>query len=51
MINISNYRLINTFGFTGKYEKRTPNIQGGYQAAGLCVAIAFGIVGGAAVGK
>ncbi|XP_060797052.1 rh family, C glycoprotein a [Neoarius graeffei] len=42
--------LINTFGFTGKYEKRTPNIQGGYQAAGLCVAIAFGIVGGAAVG-
>uniref|UniRef100_A0A8C2JV05 Rh family, C glycoprotein, like 1 n=1 Tax=Cyprinus carpio TaxID=7962 RepID=A0A8C2JV05_CYPCA len=29
---------------------RTANIQGGYQAAGLFVAIAFGLVGGALVG-
>lgn len=30
--------------------KRSVNTQGGYQAAGTCVAIAFGLVGGAIVG-
>ncbi|TRY58414.1 hypothetical protein DNTS_002043 [Danionella cerebrum] len=42
--------LIQTFGFEGKNANRTVNVQGGYQAAGLCVAIAFGLVGGALVG-
>uniref|UniRef100_A0A6Q2Z0E3 Ammonium transporter AmtB-like domain-containing protein n=1 Tax=Esox lucius TaxID=8010 RepID=A0A6Q2Z0E3_ESOLU len=42
--------LINTFGLTGKLQSRSPSTQGGYQAAGICVALAFGIVGGAIVG-
>uniref|UniRef100_A0A8C1H8U9 Rh family, C glycoprotein a n=2 Tax=Cyprinus carpio TaxID=7962 RepID=A0A8C1H8U9_CYPCA len=42
--------LVNTFDFKGKYAERTPATQGGFQAAGLCVALAFGIVGGAIVG-
>lgn len=42
--------LINTFDFKEAVANRTANIQGGYQAAGLFVAIAFGLVGGALVG-
>ncbi|KAJ8393157.1 hypothetical protein AAFF_G00068400 [Aldrovandia affinis] len=42
--------LINTFDFEGAFKDRTPNIQGGHQAAGMCVAIVFGIGGGAIVG-
>lgn len=41
--------LINMFGFEGKVN-RTASVQGGYQAAGIFVAIAFGLVGGALVG-
>jgi len=43
--------LINTFNFEGKYANRTPATQGGYQAAGICVALVFGIVGGIVVGE
>ncbi|KAG1938586.1 ammonium transporter Rh type C [Pimephales promelas] len=42
--------LINTFDFKGAVANRTASVQGGHQAAGLCVAIAFGLVGGALVG-
>ncbi|XP_063078416.1 ammonium transporter Rh type C 1-like [Engraulis encrasicolus] len=42
--------LINVFDFVGEFKDRTPTIQGGYQAAGLCVAIVFGIGGGILVG-
>lgn len=42
--------LIKMFGFEGKVSNRTASIQGGYQAAGLFVAMAFGLVGGALVG-
>ncbi|XP_018620615.1 ammonium transporter Rh type C-like isoform X1 [Scleropages formosus] len=42
--------LIETFDFTGNFKNRSPNIQGGYQAAGLCVALVFGIGGGILVG-
>ncbi|XP_065105426.2 rh family, C glycoprotein a [Paramisgurnus dabryanus] len=42
--------LVNTFDFKGEYATRTPGTQGGYQAAGICVALVFGIVGGAIVG-
>lgn len=45
------YRLINTFDFKEATANRSPSVQGGFQAAGLCVAIAFGLVGGALVGK
>lgn len=41
--------LINMFGFEGKVN-RTASVQGGYQAAGIFVAMAFGLVGGALVG-
>jgi len=44
-------RLINTFDFKGAVANRTASVQGGHQAAGLCVAIAFGLVGGALVGE
>lgn len=44
-------RLINTFDFKGKYATRTPGMQGGYQAAGICVALVFGIGGGILVGE
>ncbi|XP_068128570.1 ammonium transporter Rh type C isoform X2 [Hyperolius riggenbachi] len=46
----TNEGLVAMFGFTGDYVHRTPSIQGGYQAAGLCVSLAFGFVGGAVVG-
>ncbi|XP_017333879.1 rh family, C glycoprotein a isoform X1 [Ictalurus punctatus] len=42
--------LISTFGFTGKFATRSPQTQGGYQAAALFVALAFALVGGAIVG-
>ncbi|XP_068167102.1 ammonium transporter Rh type C 2 [Antennarius striatus] len=42
--------LISVFDFEGDFADRTPGTQGGFQAAGTCVAIAFGLVGGAIVG-
>uniref|UniRef100_A0A8C5I612 Ammonium transporter Rh type C 2-like n=1 Tax=Gouania willdenowi TaxID=441366 RepID=A0A8C5I612_GOUWI len=42
--------LRNTFDFEGEFENRTPGTQGGFQAAGTCVSIAFGLVGGVCVG-
>uniref|UniRef100_A0A3P9N028 Rh family, C glycoprotein a n=1 Tax=Poecilia reticulata TaxID=8081 RepID=A0A3P9N028_POERE len=42
--------LIHVFDKEGKYANRGMGTQGGYQAAGTCVAIAFGLVGGAIVG-
>ncbi|XP_077480600.1 ammonium transporter Rh type C 2 isoform X1 [Stigmatopora argus] len=42
--------LIDTFDLEGKFENRSVGTQGGFQAAGTCVAIAFGLVGGALVG-
>ncbi|MBN3308927.1 RHCG1 protein, partial [Amia calva] len=42
--------LANTFNFNGAFANRPPTIQGGYQAAGLAVALAFGLVGGTVVG-
>uniref|UniRef100_A0A3Q4MIC0 Rh family, C glycoprotein, like 1 n=1 Tax=Neolamprologus brichardi TaxID=32507 RepID=A0A3Q4MIC0_NEOBR len=42
--------LVETFGLTGKFQNRTMSTQGAYQAAGTCVAIAFGLVGGVCVG-
>lgn len=44
-------RLINTFDFEGSFANRTVGTQGGFQAAGTCVSIAFGVVGGALVGE
>ncbi|XP_030045553.1 ammonium transporter Rh type C [Microcaecilia unicolor] len=38
------------FKFEGEYAHRTPSVQGGYQAAGICVSLAFAFVGGTAVG-
>lgn len=48
---MSLFRLINTFDFEGKFADRSVGTQGGFQAAGTCVAIAFGLVGGAIVGE
>lgn len=48
---LSLFRLINTFDFEGKFADRSVGTQGGFQAAGTCVAIAFGLVGGAIVGE
>ncbi|XP_070763275.1 rh family, C glycoprotein a [Enoplosus armatus] len=42
--------LISTFDFEGEFANRSVGTQGGFQAAGTCVAIAFGLVGGAIVG-
>ncbi|XP_067228954.1 rh family, C glycoprotein, like 1 [Chanodichthys erythropterus] len=42
--------LINTFDFKDAIASRTASTQGGYQAAALCVALAFGLAGGALVG-
>ncbi|XP_053497814.1 ammonium transporter Rh type C-like 2 [Ictalurus furcatus] len=42
--------LINTFDFEGSFKNRTPAVQGGYQAAAMCVAVCFGIGGGILVG-
>ena len=47
---ISSFRLINTFDFEGEFANRSVGTQGGFQAAGTCVAIAFGLVGGGIVG-
>lgn len=44
-------RLINTFDFEGAFASRSVGTQGGFQAAGTCVAVAFGLVGGAIVGE
>lgn len=44
-------RLIDTFDFEGEFAGRSVGTQGGFQAAGTCVAIAFGLVGGALVGE
>ncbi|XP_054627495.1 ammonium transporter Rh type C [Dunckerocampus dactyliophorus] len=46
----SQHGLDATFNFEGKFANRSVGTQGGYQAAGTCVAIAFGLVGGALVG-
>lgn len=42
--------LVNTFDFEGKFKDMVPTRQGGHQAAGLCVALCFGIGGGIIVG-
>ncbi|XP_032378686.1 ammonium transporter Rh type C-like 2 [Etheostoma spectabile] len=42
--------LINTFDFVGDFKNVVPTQQGGYQAAGLCVALCFGVGGGILVG-
>nr|XP_020466250.1 ammonium transporter Rh type C 2 [Monopterus albus] len=42
--------LSSTLGLEGSFANRSPGTQGGYQAAGTCVAIAFGLVGGGIVG-
>ncbi|XP_057186311.1 ammonium transporter Rh type C-like 2 [Triplophysa rosa] len=42
--------LKNTFDFFGDFGKRVPTIQGGFQAAALCVALCFGVGGGIFVG-
>jgi len=42
--------LVNTFDFEGDFADRTVLTQGGFQAAGTCVSMAFGIGGGALVG-
>ncbi|KAM4748218.1 ammonium transporter Rh type C [Rhinophrynus dorsalis] len=42
--------LAKMFRFEGDYANRTPSMQGGYQAAGICVSLAFAFVGGTAVG-
>ncbi|KAK2834380.1 hypothetical protein Q7C36_015081 [Tachysurus vachellii] len=42
--------LINTFDFTDSFKNRTPAVQGGFQAAAMCVAVCFGIGGGIFVG-
>ncbi|XP_074475140.1 rh family, C glycoprotein a [Sebastes fasciatus] len=42
--------LIETFDFEGEFADRSVLTQGGFQAAGTCVAIVFGVVGGAGVG-
>lgn len=44
------YRLINTFDFKDSFKNRTPAVQGGFQAAAMCVAVCFGIGGGIFVG-
>lgn len=44
-------RLINVFDFEGDFADRSVGTQGGFQAAGTCVAVAFGLVGGAIVGE
>lgn len=44
-------RLISVFDFEGKFADRSVGTQGGFQAAGTCVAVAFGLVGGAIVGE
>lgn len=45
------YRLISVFDFEDEFANRSVGTQGGFQAAGTCVAVAFGLVGGAIVGE
>ncbi|XP_060708887.1 ammonium transporter Rh type C-like 2 [Hemiscyllium ocellatum] len=42
--------LIEAFGFEGRFADRTPSVQGGYQAAALCVTLLLSVGGGAVVG-
>ncbi|XP_074862754.1 ammonium transporter Rh type C isoform X3 [Carettochelys insculpta] len=42
--------LISAFDFTGDYQDRMPSVQGGFQAAGICVSLAMAVAGGAIVG-
>uniref|UniRef100_A0A8C5MFJ5 Rh family C glycoprotein n=1 Tax=Leptobrachium leishanense TaxID=445787 RepID=A0A8C5MFJ5_9ANUR len=42
--------LIAMFRFEGDWANRSPSTQGGYQAAGICVSLAFAFVGGTIVG-
>ncbi|MEQ2303373.1 Ammonium transporter Rh type C 2 [Ameca splendens] len=42
--------LIHVFDKEGKFADRSMGTQGGYQAAGTCVSIAFGLIGGVIVG-
>ncbi|MED6268096.1 Ammonium transporter Rh type C 2 [Characodon lateralis] len=42
--------LINVFDKEGKFADRSMGTQGAYQAAGTCVSIVFGLVGGVIVG-
>lgn len=42
---------MNTFDFTGEWIDMVPTRQGGHQAAGLCVALCFGVGGGIIVGE
>uniref|UniRef100_A0A3Q3KNV3 Ammonium transporter AmtB-like domain-containing protein n=1 Tax=Monopterus albus TaxID=43700 RepID=A0A3Q3KNV3_MONAL len=46
----SSYLIINMFDFNGDFHNMTPARQGGHQAAGMCVALCFGVVGGIIVG-
>ncbi|XP_069766981.1 ammonium transporter Rh type C-like isoform X2 [Narcine bancroftii] len=42
--------LVAAFGFEGQFEGRTPSVQGGFQAAALCVTLLISIAGGIVVG-
>nr|XP_041574273.1 ammonium transporter Rh type C isoform X1 [Taeniopygia guttata] len=42
--------FIKAFDFTGVYQRRTPSIQGGFQAAGIVVSLLMAFAGGAIVG-
>ncbi|XP_078386122.1 ammonium transporter Rh type C-like 2 [Cetorhinus maximus] len=42
--------LVAAFGFEGSFANRTPSIQGGFQAAALCVTLVLSIAGGTIVG-
>ncbi|XP_078283536.1 ammonium transporter Rh type C-like 2 [Rhinoraja longicauda] len=42
--------LIAAFGFEGRFEGRTPSMQGGFQAAALCVTLLISLAGGIVVG-
>ncbi|XP_051776154.1 ammonium transporter Rh type C 1-like isoform X3 [Erpetoichthys calabaricus] len=42
--------LVNVFKFKDAFQNRSTSTQGGYQAAGICIALAFGLVGGTIVG-
>ncbi|XP_051896368.1 ammonium transporter Rh type C-like 2 [Pristis pectinata] len=42
--------LVAAFGFEGRFEGRTPSVQGGFQAAALCVTLVISLTGGIIVG-
>ncbi|XP_020385481.2 ammonium transporter Rh type C [Rhincodon typus] len=42
--------LIDAFGFVDGFADRTPSVQGGFQAAALCVTLLLSVGGGAVVG-